>query len=111
MSSFAIHRAGDGGSPSPKLGLLEDNCGLSLERPSAAARLTGRWPSGWQIRCWGNGLFRHRISGSLTTIMRPWVSKSLRQGCTLLATYKCTLRLFLTKGAVGGKRTLELGGS
>lgn len=111
MSSLAIHRAGFGGSPNPALCLSKDNFWLSLERPSAAVRLAEWRPSGWQIRCWGNGLFHQRISGSLTTIMRPWVSKSLRQGCTLLATYKCTLRLFLTKGAVGGKRTLELGGS
>lgn len=58
-----------------------------------------------------NNVFQWDVSESLTTTTKNLNLKSLRQGCTLLATYKCTLGLFgCGSNSVGGKRKLSVGG-
>lgn len=48
-------------------------------------------------------MVQQHISDSLTITCLDWSQVCLRQGCTLLATYKCTLCPFLVQ--VGGLRT------
>lgn len=50
-------------------------------------------------------MVQHHISDSLTITSLDWSQVCLRQGCTLLATYKCTLPTFLAQ--VGVLRTTE----
>lgn len=77
--------------------------------PVPAAIDTGRWQP---RRCHRPAAFlkaimvQSPISDFLTITRLEWSQLCLRQGCTLLATYKCTLPTFLAQ--VGGLKETDL---
>lgn len=52
------------------------------------------------------GMVPRYISEKLTMLLLQWSQECLRQGCTLLATYKCTLPPFLAQ-CLGLRPTVE----